>query len=402
MRQLDEDFREAGRIASQAARQPAFDTVRRRAWLLRLRRRALATGAVLALAALSFAGFAALRPAAPGQPADAGPRGLPSTVESIALPEPSGTAAAKPYVSWAGAAGADHVYAVVSGCGTCALRMVASGDGGVTWQPRGVPPAGGRRTTIWSVLGERLLIATTLPSQQRGVERWMTLDGGLTWTAFGLSARPVDRVPDGTRAVDPAAIGAPAGGPALYAVDPAAGVVAPLAVQPPLDHARLVDAPPGAGIWARGRDRSSRRPAVAVSTDGGRTWRRTVLAAEPPALVDDGVFHVATTDGRLVYAHTGDHGQTRLHRSADGGATWERIATLSTAARPAGYVTRDGGYVLAAGDRFVADDGAVDIPGLPGWDLAPRAVAVDSYLSWDFADAYRSADGITWHRLNVL
>jgi len=206
-------------------------------------------------------------------------------------------------------------------------------------------------------------------------------------------------------------------------MDPATGTLAPLAAQPALAQYVMAAAPVDAGLWVKGLDPATRRPAVAVSRDRGQTWTVTVFTMESPAPSPGGgtprsyLPDIATADGRTVYAiiEGTDDGFAHLYRSTDGGATWQRT---NPDGPPSGlpfvttqsFVTTDGAHVmlLQEGDTAVAKispDGRtyapLAMPGGPANVAAPTVINKTHYLSHDGQALYLSTDGRNWRRLTT-
>lgn len=412
----DLDFRGVLEDVGDAAQQPEFATVKRRASRMRTRRRLLATGGALSVAAVLAAGGVAV-----------------TGVGGAAL-EPAGAPAVETgpeRIRWAAAGDADHLYAMVA-CLTCDATLMASTDGGKTWQQR---PAQDWFRTVPAPLGLHVLgpqiIAYTTPLSLDGsngsggktstVTRRISIDGGLTWRDLSTSQEPVTAAPAGTRLLDCALEDC-----GVYALDPAAGVLAPLAKQPPLTRRKLVDAPPDAGLWVSGYDPAIRKPTVAVSRNGGRDWDVHVFAEE--AAVSEGGIEqgtdgsqpvITTADGQTVYATVrageGDL-DVHLYRSTDGGETWQRtnpdgppsgLAMMTDV----GYVTADGAHVTmyTEGDTFVlraSTDGRTYRPlvadgGPPKIGVPPSVLDAGHYLLYTQRAIYLSDNGRTWHQLTL-
>jgi len=395
-----------------AARQPEFATVRQRTDRLRSRRRRAMAGGVLGVTAvLTLGGYAITGPGGgPVGPAEASPSAV---VEAPAR------------IRSATAGDADHFYALVADCESCKPRLMASEDGGRTWQQRPAYSALLEEPDIipnLDVLGPRIL-TLGLPAKlgrsenDSGAKRKISTDGGATWRDLQVSRTPVAAAPAGTHLVDCIT------GTCGLAVDPAAGTLAPLAAQPALAQYVMAHTPVGAGLWVKGLDPATGRPAVAVSRDRGQTWTVAVFTMESPAPSPDGgtprsyLPDIATADGRTVYAiiEGTDDGYAHLYRSTDGGATWQRT---NPDGPPSGlpfvttqsFVTTDGAHVmlLLEGDTVVArisPDGRTYAPlamaGGPAKVAAPTVIDKNHYLSHDGQALYLSTDGRNWRGLTT-
>lgn len=430
------DFHGLREAAADAARQPDFASVQRRAGRLRTRRYAATAGAatVLSVAVLLTGSALAANQADRGH-STAGDPGV------AASDGPIDTARRSVYA--VGGSDEKHLYAMVTDCADCERRLMASDDGGRSWSVRRTfdatsipPPMGGLqvldRHTVVLPPGRWLRPRPSgsagapvgvgeLASPVAGPWRIST-DGGVNWRDLAVSSTPAASALPGHAIAhcDPAAPSGVGEGCPIYAVDPTVGRMAPLATQPPLvgTHvAHVVSA--AAGLWVQGYEPGSLRPAVAVSRDGGRTWSRAVFSGEPTAKAQRGFIPtaylpwVSTADGRTAYAMFAGDGPPRVYRSTDGGTTWRRTnsdAPLSDAPLngPQSWVTADGAHVVLdqpdGKARFLASpDGIRYAPlGITG-PLASDAVGPtlptmvgSRYLAGGAHTVYLSDDGRTW------
>jgi len=407
---IDHRYRDLAGAAEEAARPPDFASVRRRAGRLRNRRRAGGALAAAVLLASGTAGVMTLRPSGQTWEAAAGGR----------------------RVLEVGAADAEHLYAIVADCDDCPDELLASSDGGRTWVTR-ERPEGVRGQSDLTVLGPRVLFESRVVGIRAAREgqketdqdsgRRVSVDGGRAWREVTVSDAPVASVAPDTRAIDCRVVG----GTAMfveecpvYAVDPASGRFAPLANQPPLAFAQVVDTPVEAGLWAAGADPATGKAAVAVSHDRGRNWDAFTFDAEPtaverrkepPATFLSVRAEVATTDGNLAYATFIGPGPVVVYRSADGGRSWHLThpsrPLAAPLAGPTSFVTADGAHVLPAlngsGFQYLASpDGRsytrVDLAGLPAFGNSPRAVTKRFFLFQGLDSVYTSTDGRRWQQ----
>lgn len=150
-------------------------------------------------------------------------------------------------------------------------------------------------------------------------------------------------------------------------LDPATGAAHPLAV--PDDHVNLVLQPDGTLFgWTWSRARGAR---AVWSSDSGRTWQERVIVAQGSSLLQ---ILPSARPGTLALVEGGD-GATlfpmeRLHRSTDGGATWQ---TFDLSDDPRAYVGVGG--VMADG-RLVVD--------VTGWSdrTSPPGIHVSGGEDW--------------------
>ena len=390
---------------------------RRRAWF----RGGLAALGVAVVGAL--VGTAVVQPAGPNQ----------STFDNQTGP-----------IAWAGAGDRDHLYLLRDDCAASyrvefikhpaatydsphCPQLDASSDGGQTWLGRDLPAPG----ADWqlTLLGPRTLLAAPTVAG-----RYLSTDGGSHWAPFSVGTTPLAAVPEGSWAVGwqiPEDSGHPE--PVVAAVDPSTGTMRPLAVAPGLVRPLVQPVPAEAGVWVTGTDPVSRRPAVAVSRDAGRTWSTHVFAElapefDPPApsapavVAPPGVSfpaYVTTVDGRLVFLTVYSDGAGYIYRSTDGGTTWPRSDPTGHGAQfgsngTAGLVLRDGAHLVFAAYgpndvpgqvRFAASrDGGPyqDVPG-PALSLLAAtsisAVGGGGYFTRDSYGLYASDDGLTWRTI---
>ncbi|MFD7323700.1 WD40/YVTN/BNR-like repeat-containing protein [Streptomyces sp. NPDC059875] len=212
------------------------------------------------------------------------------------------------------------------------------------------------------------------PETQR---TWFTRDGGRSW-------RQGDRRTVGTTAAIPAGAvlttdcAQPAGSSVddcarerLVVISPQDGRRRALAKGPLLGaHPRPAEvAEPDGSWWASGTDPLSGRAAVAVSRDAGRSWSVSRLpspTAEPGRHTSvvvgrDAVY--AAEMGELKGGEPVKNPMRALHRSRDGGRTWERMWTTGPMVEPRTLlglpVPGPGGRVLigAEGREYVSVDG---------------------------------------------
>jgi hypothetical protein len=419
------DFTGLRTAAEDAARQPEFDVVKRRANRFRARGRAAAVGAAASLALVVGAAAYALPAAQPSGP-DAGAAPAPSGPFPPAPPaaSPTGTVPgpATPHVQWAAAADTDHIYALLNtdscepGASDCTMYLYASEDGGQSWQPRGPAPA----TLIphFEALTPEVLLAYEAVSVnledlgKQDAHLYLSTDGGHTWKVTEEADDPVAAVPEGQQAMT-----WPDDSAKICAYDPDARVLAPLATQPDILVVDVTDAPGSAGVWISGYERDTHKPAVAVSHDGGKTWATHVFT-EGTAPPTDGPGDVlptgwapdlATTDGQTAYAVLSDENDhMRVYRSTNGGATWPLLQETGTLPHWTAFVTPDGSHVAleqaSPGLRpWISRDGgpyvASEFTGIPPFGVPPTPLDGGGFLAWTDDYLYASDDGLSWRRL---
>jgi hypothetical protein len=419
--------------ADDAARQPAFAVIQRRAGRVRRVRRVRAVAP--AAVAVAIALFAInLNPDA-GSP-------------EVAFPTPSSSVypdTGWPRITDVTATGSADLYAIYERCRDCGPQLYASHDAGATWQRRSVPPVPadaawaqieslGPDTLVWRY-GRTLRLQDVFPSSATpaqavakaaaaaaspsATERWTTIDGGRTWRPAVVDAKPVPAAPPGTRLISCDLLGQPS--PCrIYAVDPASGRFAPLAHQPTgITFGQLGTGmalvPLGAKAWVTGLDPTTHKPAVASSSDAGRTWHTHVFT---PAVTDETGINssgmhfaqvAAGTDGTAYALINRDDNLQDAYRTTDGGATWRPVPGGALAdADVGGMVTADGAHVvkLLSGPEFLASrDGGryqpVTLPGYPGDLRLLTQQAAGRYMEFTDSNLYISDDGWTWRRVDV-
>ena len=409
-----------------ALRQPEFAAIRTRARRVR-RRRAVASGAAVVAAVLAVTGI--------GYAAAAGPNGgRPQVADSEPAADPD-----KPQMSDVVATSPNDLYGLLRRCVACGPELFASKDAGATWQPRELPPpikeSVDPRDATLVALGPGVLAwqerrRLTIDEVEKRVRElspggtpkglWITLDDGRTWQPSQVATKPVAAIPAGTRAVDCGLVGQTS--PCkVYAVDPATGRFAPLAVQPSgisLEPGApdLMNVPLGGSPWVTGLDPATRKPALATSTDGGRSWRTHVFTDGVKAVSDEGFTatmylpSIAAGAGGLVYALT-YHSDTEQvpHRSTDGGKTWTAGPPVPQSP-DAGFVTTDGAHVIKNGAAFLSarngsDYRPVTLAGYPQRLLSLTQVTAQSAPGRYLVNADEllatSDDGRTWRRLKL-
>ncbi|PZF91695.1 sialidase family protein [Micromonospora deserti] len=334
-------------------------------------------------------------------------------------PAPGGSPDSAPDVSgpaqWVGAADATHLYATYMNCpgGPCAkalVRLVASDDGGRTWQERGTATE-----IIDLVVVDRQTLVAVKPEAAIAV----SVDGGRTWSAATQASRPITEVPDGGTVLC-TTIEETTGRCLLYVVDPKSRMFAPLATPP--DSLLLSERVESAAghLWVAGTTEGKPcLPAASVSTDGGRNWTIRVLA-DPPGR-DEGcdlVRITTTADGKTAYVVVGDSddGSRSIYRvPADGKA--ELVATTDTKySRNDSFVAADGTHVLAQmvrGERLdevrwwaLTGSGyqPIALDGLPATVYPVRRAADGWFYTFTYGSEqsiYGSIDGRHWSAVPV-
>ncbi|MFF9149840.1 WD40/YVTN/BNR-like repeat-containing protein [Streptomyces sp. NPDC014861] len=201
------------------------------------------------------------------------------------------------------------------------------------------------------------------------LEGWFTADGGRSWRS--VDRRPAGRTPEiPAGAVLTTECATSPGEPAercerelLAVISPRDGRRRTLVAQPPLGAhpvpAGVVE--PDGSWWVSGVEPSSGRAVVAVSRDAGRSWslsRPSSPTEEPGRFIKvvvgpDAVY--AAELGELSEGTPVTNPLRALHRSLDGGRSWQRVWTTGAVAEPrtllGSPVPGPGGRVEIGGER---------------------------------------------------
>ncbi|MFD5099714.1 exo-alpha-sialidase [Streptomyces albidochromogenes] len=251
---------------------------------------------------------------------------------------------------------------------------------------------------------------------------WFTADGGRSWQARDVRrAGSVRSIPPG------AALSTLCGYPAapdghrcardrLLVLSPDDGRLRALRTRPPLTG-RLEPAPyaePDGSWWVSGRDPASGGPAVAVSRDAGRTW--TASRLDRPFGKPGGGVRVSVGDGVVYAAETGElpsgepvkNPLRAVHRSRDGGRTWERTWTTRARGEPRSLL---GVLIPGAGDALglyterghcTSADGGRSFTRTAGPAFGFASTAAPGRLVSEGGCGFSvSADGVRWTSFTV-
>ncbi len=371
---------------------------------------------LVAVAVLALLGWQ-LRPG-PAAPA-------PSSPLALAAPTPAPEPLGSPAAQWTVDEVADvsfvndtTAFAVLRQCSAavtdafgCARRLLATTDGGTTWNGlRPLPAMAQGHDHLLALSAEELMLLDldTLADVVRST------DGGRSWVRL-----PVDRA--GPLPVTPSGV-LVLGGPVVCTVqcapttvgwfDPATLRVHPLPAQPSAEELSRSQTTAvttvGADIVVGGTTLTGAY--VAVSRDRGRTWSQDRLdpALDPGFAVTRAQVRAAG-DGRVyafVQAHDRAQGSaTYGYRSDDGGVGWQRLPLVRWAfdwPPPAVVggellVTDESGRVFGSSAGGTSWTEVASPGGLWITQAAPGEVVVGTaWRSADLQEHFLSRDGRTW------
>ncbi|MFD9859480.1 sialidase family protein [Streptomyces alboflavus] len=303
----------------------------------------------------------------------------------------------------------------------CRQRVAVLDGGAKAWRLRGSPlrdVTGDRGVSAdVTVLGPgRALIVEGSEQADTPGRTWFTGDGGRTWRRGTTEAAGAAAAVARGGVLVPECLERDRSDPndcvreRLLAVSPRTGRHHVLAHQPPLrSPLRQAGDLPGAGLFVSGTDPRTGLPALARSTDRGRTWHRPRL---PGVGAEGAVFRVVAGRGRLYATQHGPvsppakNGLVTIHVSKDEGLTWTRIWRHRKGVEPRTLM----------GDLLVADDSGLTVHGEDGgWRStdgartfvrttarAPSGSVVRTPVGWLRRDGFGgsgfriSADGVRW------
>jgi len=245
----------------------------------------------------------------------------------------------------------------------CTSQMLATTDGGQTWQSRALPgdPAT-KDAGVDLVQGHSLMLwiddAGRLAYGGWNRRYWTTEDGGVTWIE-SQSLRDVGPV-------------------GSYGTFGLGDTLTFLHTAPPATAAfkKPVVAAKDGSFWVAASSTKTHN-ALAVTRDHGSTWQflSTLDSAES-------VEWVSTADGQTLYASVRTAAGSRLARSSDAGVTWSEVLDLAHPGA-AGLALPNGDLILAEaseeGGMYRLEAGASVLEKLTEAPAHPNAL----YLSGD-------------------
>lgn len=406
---LDERLARSRTDLLDAIEQPPLERIGDRA--AALRRRRLGVRAAGALCAVMIAAVLVVRPGAGGSATNPPVAGQPSgnavytdagiTINGLA--DIARTLDVPGEIVDVEFTDSDHGYLVAT-CGTgpaCAASFARTTDGGLTWAARELPtPAGGSVPDLVAFPNGRLVLA------ERGV-LYTSADSGRTWQrAPQRDARRPARAEPG-QLLRLRSGGADCRGGAVEVWTPEYGYRGDLLRQPGIDVCWVAATATADGAWWAGGVHDG-RAALAVSRDGGASWRAVPLnvsggaiASTQVAVLGSHAYAVVLGPQRTIRAifHSGDGGLSFAPTRQ--GGTGEP-ATLAGDAVP----LLDGRLLVTTTDNrwyVSADDGRTFLRAegnLPA--VARLARTSGGYVAYNLFGggwAAFSSDGSTWRKL---
>ncbi len=305
------------------------------------------------------------------------------------------------------------------GTGFCRQQVAVRDAGAAEWVVRRSPlpelrASEGASANLLALGPGRALIEDG--GGDRPERTWFTRDGGRSWHA--VDRRTVGEVAEiPADAVLATECAAPAGAlpdaclrERVVVVSPQDGRRRTLAGAPPLPAAHRE---PDGSWWVAGTDPLSGRSAVAFSRDGGRGW--TVSRLPSPmdrpgrhvvvAVGQDAVY--AAEMGEVVPGEPVKNPMRALHRSPDGGRTWQRVWTTGPTGEPRSLlgvpVPGPGGRVEIGGELsgYGSVDGGRTFVGLRDGTHYTRRTPLGLLREGSRCEYELSADGVRWSEFRL-
>lgn len=316
-------------------------------------------------------------------------------------------------------ANATHGYALGNACAEsagdpCVFSLLATSDAGRTWQPRTLPANGmlteqGGMTVLDA---DHLVVYAPAPAPSTYAARYKSDDAGRTWRESSLLTREPLQIPAGAELTQLCGVvGDCASGLGTVGVDDRAAF---LPTQPPLaDPQPGRSSTAGGRYWVAGKDRSTDRWAISVTSDEGKTWSTTLVDPPGEPYVSGMPWSVVENNG-VMYATVvgaigaGPFGLLAVYRSTDKGmswtATWQASETnILIAVDGSPIATADGRLLVQStvGGTLESQDGQTftvaeyQLPGLVMWTRA-------GYLAAGKDNSYQlSSDGRVWRSFDI-
>lgn len=252
---------------------------------------------------------------------------------------------------------------------------------------------------------------------------WFTGDGGRSWRRGSVApSGTTAAVPEGGALVPDCSRQDKEGNGCapsrLLVIHPGTGRFQVLAHQPPL-AGELIPAGETAGglLFVSGADPGSGAPALVVSEDRGRTWRTALIAPSEERgwgmrVVAFGDVLYALHPGQLPEEEGVKNGLLALHRSTDGGHTWEQVWKYRKGVDPRSSIgdpvaAVDGSLTIHGEDAvWRSTDGGrsfKEARGSQGLGGSATVTPLGYVMGGSFGTgSYRiSADGVHWHSFDL-
>jgi len=337
-------------------------------------------------------------------------RSLPSGTQASELGTPTRSSYVVDFVD------ANHGYALHGVCrggaDGCEFTLLATSDGGRTWQRRELPPPASRASNYFgstlSVLSPDQIVIDRPPGPAWRDRRIYSTDGGRDWRVVEdwysletVAPVPANGLLTGICGVDPVAGECGDVGTIL----PSTGMTVRVPTQPGLFSGRLgPEATSGGKLWVTGRNETLGWT-IAVSGDGGRTW--TTSALDVPGTPASGRWAVVERNGVMYLTAGGADELLAVWRSTDDGVTWTR--TWVGAGN--NWLPSPAGYPVAAGDGslIISDGKSTYVSTDQGVTFRRTGDAVAGTIRWSRAGYLRSGsggfalstDGLRWRSFEV-
>lgn len=301
-----------------------------------------------------------------------------------------------------------HACSVIVPGGPCPRRILATTDGGATWETRGVVPTAADQLS-GLVVGSTQDLAL-VASWQGAATVARSRDGGRTWGVEALRLGGPEAAPPGAPVVVDVCPPTPCGG-SLSWLDPDSALIHPLPVQPAAAEVSQLQSSP------RSTDGDLVASAVgmtaghvAMSRDGGVTWTDTRLEVplEPGQSIRDTVA-LSAGGGRAyafvqVYDSAGVDSSVGF-RTDDGGLRWTDIGFqdqsvwLPTGILDGELISTDlSGRIYLSGDGGRTWGPGGEVPG-PTYltQSTPDGPVLATLVDRNGTESYyRSSDGLSW------
>jgi hypothetical protein len=313
-------------------------------------------------------------------------------------------------------ADADHGYALRGMCrgssNGCEFTLLATSDGGRTWQRRTLPPPASKISNYFNatlyVLSPDEVVIDRPAEPNWETRRIYSDDGGRDWRVAEPWYAP-DFAPVPENGVLTVSCSTDLIGTDMCAVigtiQPDTGTMVRVPEQPKLTSGRLgTTATAGGQLWVVGRKENAGWT-VAVSGDSGRTWTTTVL--DVPGIPTTDRWAVVERNGVMYLTAGTTYDLLAVWRSTDDGTTWTR----TWAGTGTNWLPSPAGSAIAAGDGslIVSDGRSTYVSTDQGVTFRRTGDAAPGTIRWTRAGYLRSGsggfalstDGVKWRSFEV-